>query len=122
MPVPGMWGFVTSGYFLGLFIMVSTCPQVRVQNAWRVGCLDCAHPNCVIALKRTMHYTCESCVGCCTRRVWVWITANGRVKFGSRPVTRMYTCKPLGPSCLWRISFVSVGCATACHNLPLAAR
>lgn len=26
-PIPGMWGFLTSGYFVGLFIMVSTHTQ-----------------------------------------------------------------------------------------------
>ncbi len=26
-PIPGMWGFLTSGYFVGLFIMVSTYTQ-----------------------------------------------------------------------------------------------
>lgn len=26
--VPGPWGFLTSGYFLGIFIMVSSIPQI----------------------------------------------------------------------------------------------
>ena len=37
-PLPGPWGFLTSGYFFGLFFMVSFLSyQQRLISLWRLG-------------------------------------------------------------------------------------
>lgn len=32
VPIPGPWGFLTSGYFFGLFFMVRSCSVVRIRR------------------------------------------------------------------------------------------